>query len=755
MKRTVKMIIILLAFMMGMSGCGLKINNDETSTRQQENIDTSVSENDSEVNSENDSPSVSVKASYCYTDEQILEEVSCNLDSMMAADEETVYFVEVTNQYTADGDSLLTVYRLLAQKVGENEVTELYQCEEKNWTYGEKIISLAVCEDGSAAFLTRVKNQQGENYYLKRMDSPGALEEEVQLPETAEPLGLLTETKDGLAWSDYKAGIMLYERESHDWDSFGEDNANRYMGIGTLKNQTIWAQVRTGESPYAWDLMSWDAEQGDWIGIEIPFSQSTYNNVTSGWKCGYDFLLWNNASVAGWNVGETTVMPLVDMIASGIDFSKIRQLIALSETRYLARVDDTDGNGKVSLLMEGENTAIAEKIVLELAYLGEDSILTEVRRFNRENETAMIVLRDYSVYGEDKESHLKLDIGTGNAPDIFVTSAMSSVRDLITVGAFEDLYIWLEQDEELGKSDFLENILQAYEVDGSLYEMPLGFYLQLYAAKEKIVGNPENISFEMLQQLAEEYPESSVLSTFAWRPDFLREAIVSGAFYDLYSGECYFDSEQFIETLEFLNTLPAKYNVEGKDWPYTRTDEVLITGAMPNSFESFQWKEEYCYGEKTSFFTLGNLSNGLICGVGRRFAISSQSGHKAEAWEFLRYFWGEEYQNSVADSKSTPAFPVRISSLEYMKEKATNQESGSVQTYYWNGKEQTIAALTEEQIERYCEYIYRADTVYTLDYDIYNIVVEESEGYFAGQKSAEQVADVIQRRVQLYLWERQ
>ena len=63
--------------------------------------------------------------------------------------------------------------------------------------------------------------------------------------------------------------------------------------------------------------------------------------------------------------------------------------------------------------------------------------------------------------------------------------------------------------------------------------------------------------------------------------------------------------------------------------------------------------------------------------------------------------------------------------------------------------------MTKEQVERYSEYLYRADTRYMLNYDIYNIVIEETEGYFTGQFTAEKVADAIQRRVRLYLWERQ
>ena len=62
-----------------------------------------------------------------------------------------------------------------------------------------------------------------------------------------------------------------------------------------------------------------------------------------------------------------------------------------------------------------------------------------------------------------------------------------------------------------------------------------------------------------------------------------------------------------------------------------------------------------------------------------------------------------------------------------------------------------VYAATEEQTNRMMEMIETAQTGERMDQEILSIIMEESSGFFEGQKSVENVAEVIQNRVQLYL----
>ena len=61
--------------------------------------------------------------------------------------------------------------------------------------------------------------------------------------------------------------------------------------------------------------------------------------------------------------------------------------------------------------------------------------------------------------------------------------------------------------------------------------------------------------------------------------------------------------------------------------------------------------------------------------------------------------------------------------------------------------------LTQEQADAFRDYVNGAAVAGSYDEDIMNIITEEAAAYFAGDKSAAEVADLIQNRVTIYLGE--
>ena len=61
--------------------------------------------------------------------------------------------------------------------------------------------------------------------------------------------------------------------------------------------------------------------------------------------------------------------------------------------------------------------------------------------------------------------------------------------------------------------------------------------------------------------------------------------------------------------------------------------------------------------------------------------------------------------------------------------------------------------MTEEEAKYLTNFILSVNTPYREDANLLSIVEEEAGAYFAGQKSAQTVAEIIQSRVSLYLAE--
>lgn len=68
-----------------------------------------------------------------------------------------------------------------------------------------------------------------------------------------------------------------------------------------------------------------------------------------------------------------------------------------------------------------------------------------------------------------------------------------------------------------------------------------------------------------------------------------------------------------------------------------------------------------------------------------------------------------------------------------------------------NGEEIILDPLSQEQIDEVVSFILSIDKCYYYNESIINIVNEEMDAYFTGQKSAQEVAKIIQNRAQIYV----
>lgn len=143
-------------------------------------------------------------------------------------------------------------------------------------------------------------------------------------------------------------------------------------------------------------------------------------------------------------------------------------------------------------------------------------------------------------------------------------------------------------------------------------------------------------------------------------------------------------------------------------------------------------------------------------------AITAKSANKDGAWQFVRYFLTDEYQDIYTDI-NTYNFPAKLSALEKKAENAKerpyweNEETGEKEYYdntYWNGTESiNIGVNTDEDNERMMNFIKSITATSNYDTKIQDIITEESAPYFSGQKTAAQAAEIIQNRVANYIAE--
>ena len=91
---------------------------------------------------------------------------------------------------------------------------------------------------------------------------------------------------------------------------------------------------------------------------------------------------------------------------------------------------------------------------------------------------------------------------------------------------------------------------------------------------------------------------------------------------------------------------------------------------------------------------------------------------------------------------------------DYYAKDYTDENGNKVEydeTYYINGEEILLPQLTQEQVDRIVSFVESVNKRGYYNEAISNIISEEAGAYFSGQKSARDVAGVIQSRVQVYV----
>ena len=141
----------------------------------------------------------------------------------------------------------------------------------------------------------------------------------------------------------------------------------------------------------------------------------------------------------------------------------------------------------------------------------------------------------------------------------------------------------------------------------------------------------------------------------------------------------------------------------------------------------------------------------------RFMAVLIGTIYKDAAWEFMKSFYDDDYQNKLQRD-----FPIKKSALEQVAAKAqerpyyTNSKGEEVYTGDILGignEEYQLDELSKEETETVIDFISSVTDVTTNEIQIENIITEEAGAYYENQKSAEEVADIIQSRVSLYLSE--
>lgn len=488
---------------------------------------------------------------------------------------------------------------------------------------------------------------------------------------------------------------------------------------------------------------------------------------------GYDFYLVSSYGVFGYNIGDEDKTELMNYIDSDLGIYSIYNVSAINETEFFGTYDDMEtGRTRIGRFVKVDPSEVKDKKVLVLASNGLDwDVRTAVVKFNKENENYRIMIRDYaSLYGTEEDymagiNRLNADIVSGKVPDILLVNSNMPIDSYIAKGLFEDLKPYIENDAELDMNNLAPNILEAYSVGDKLYQLVPSYYIGTMVAKTADVGEKESWTIREVQEILAKKPEGTQFLPNLTRGSLLHYMIpyTGSQFIDRETGKCSFDSQEFIDLLEFLKTFPEEIDEAVYTDEYWenyesmwRDDKILAQILTIVDFREFNYVEKGTFGEEITIigFPAGEGAGNAI-NANLQLTMSAKSANKEGAWEFMRYYLTDEYQESI--SYCLPISMKRMDEImiEATKKPTYTDENGNEveyqDTYYIGGMEIPIDPMTMEEAEQLKAKILSITNVYSYDEKLIQIIQEETAGFFAGQKSAEDVAGIIQSRVQIYV----
>lgn len=432
---------------------------------------------------------------------------------------------------------------------------------------------------------------------------------------------------------------------------------------------------------------------------------------------------------------------------NGIDISELRVGEAQGDGLYRMRLFQ-DGayrqEPETAEISYVDQAYLPEKKEITLGTTFADAVEGSVRRFNRSSREYYVKIREYEQTKNPLETML---FDPEGIPDIIEVSDIQ--REILeSKGLLENLEPYVKQSGSFQEEDILKAVWTADHANGKLTALTTRFTISTLGMSAK-GADASGLTVDKFLQLAAE--EQGDFLQYNYSFNMLRCVLEANLnhFVDWEKGKCSFDSPEFIALLEAMNRISYAQPQQGRF--YNTLEEELDDFLRSNGQVKFEYLlnlkdyQDKCtkYRNKAVFAGYPTM-DGNICHIisaTEQYSIYRESKCKDGAWAFISFLLSEAEQKRYAYEGS--GFPVRQDAMEYYMEQPVSK-------YDKNGNP-VYDYLTEEnraEFEKILESL--AAPQYTVT-ALRSILTEELDPFFAGDKTASEVAAIIQNRAQLYL----
>lgn len=347
---------------------------------------------------------------------------------------------------------------------------------------------------------------------------------------------------------------------------------------------------------------------------------------------------------------------------------------------------------------------------------------------------------------EAQISKVATELTGGNGADIYDVNLFPSYKYMEN-GVFEDLYLYMNQDSDFHREDYFENVFDAMEYQGHLYAIPVSFYFPAFRFNRLVCDGllTENEKEMNIQEIADIWEQAQTGGRLADNP-ILDE---SNFFWSLESMEnaIYVDYENRTNRIGCEEERKFFENVKGmvdERWLLTQEDFGRKSFSTNDSLLHFFMVDhvtlsEPTFMDKTSTSTepiVLKRSDGRIpfYTAENAWVINSASKNKALAWEYIKFYIGEQQYDSsnYLDYPGTAFLSVNRKNLEKVLDHITDDEA------------------TKEWVKEYAE---KVNTYEIYDPQLTRYFTELLGQYYSNEITVDEFLQTYKERVDIYLKE--
>ena len=558
--------------------------------------------------------------------------------------------------------------------------------------------------------------------------------------------------------ADYNSGVV----------NAGEDGIYVYsIDDGEMLYQKLDWESKSLDNPVTIDLKGDSLEED----IHIIYGENSMPSyarisVMDGYRQG--FLISSSDTLWRYDPVEKKLLILLKWTAPHISLSGeyVEHVSILDDERVfavaLASSDQSYRQVLIEVKPENEIPAM-QTITLGITNTSNEKFNRKlVMWYNRKSQDHQIEIIYYSL------DELYMALLKGEGPDLLeLSQAQKDV--LANKGILENLSPYMDASTLVQEEDLLPSVIRSCTYNEKLLFVIPEFTVSVLAVAEKDMALDMGWTPEELLGLAEANPDIPI-EAYGSEIIILLELLLKAdmdSFINWEMKECYFDSDRFISLLEGIEKFKGEKNTN-YDFNHERflNREYLVSNFIfITSIDDYTGYREALegFGSLVGFPNQSRTPH-FIMNATRVFSVNSASVYKEEAWSFLEYLLSEEHQTNMLQGYEGYAYiySPRIDIFEEkindsLRERYFDQADEQLWLNPLTREPAVFPVVTEADRDAMRYLVDNAYLNLNRDYDsgsaYCSIISEEVMAFFMGDKSAKEVAAVIQSRVSLMLKE--